>query len=144
MHENEEAPVVRNEVTGRFAGRICGCEWCYAEPTCLGTMVEWIDHRIFKRCLVYKYSPEEIVAQNEVAELLDGGLEADSSDEGSEEESGAINNLMKSAIAYRVAELKGDINEDSDPKLLRSYTVDLGRGLSVAHRSNRISASLAF
>ena len=66
----------------------------------------WLDVKVLKKLLVYDYSPENIIAQIEVQELLDNdGIEED--DDPNERVLQAdLNQLLTNAISVRGSELK--------------------------------------
>ena len=64
-------------------------------------MIGWLDGKVLKKFLVYNYTPENIIAQNEVQELLDNdGVEQ------TDEQGADLNALLFTAIASRQTELQ--------------------------------------
>ena len=66
----------------------------------------WLDARVLKKLLVYDYTPENIIAQIEVQELLDNdGVEEDDDPTGGDLQAD-LNQLLTNAISVRGSELK--------------------------------------
>ena len=71
VHENEEEKEEQGRASDASMYEPCTCERCDPKPTYVSRFVGWLDSRVLKRFLVYNYTPENIVAQNEVQELLE-------------------------------------------------------------------------
>ena len=65
--ENEEKEEADDQDFDATLYEPCQCERC-VEPkiTYTSRFIAWLDHTVLKRCLVYNYTPEDIIAQNEV------------------------------------------------------------------------------
>ena len=69
----------------------------------MARLIGWLDAKIFKRLLVYNYTPENVIAQNEVQEFLENdGVEGGS---GAVGQSSDLNAFLANAIASRETDL---------------------------------------
>ena len=83
----------------------------------------WLDSRVLKRFLVYNYTPENIVAQNEVQELL----ENDGAEDGganSEHLTADLNQILANAIAQRQSDLTAK-RTTAGPSLMSKFKVSI-------------------
>ena len=81
------------------------------------------------------------MAQAEVAELLDAGLDTNIN-ESEFEENGALNNLMNAAIDRRIGELKGEIKDEDKGIFERSVTMQLGKTIALTRKSKNLSPKM--
>ena len=101
----------------------CTCERCDPKPTYVSRFVGWLDSRVLKRFLVYNYTPENIVAQNEVQELL----ENDGAEDGgakSEHIAADLNQILANAIAQRQSDLAAK-RTTAGPSLASKFKVSI-------------------
>ena len=71
VHENELEQKEEENQSDVTMYEPCECERCKPRDSCGKKMIGWLDGKVLKKFLVYNYTPENIIAQNEVQEILD-------------------------------------------------------------------------
>ena len=102
VHENE----VKEEPDAGLDTSIyepCPCERCNPRQTHVARLIGWLDAKVLKKFLVYHYTPENVIAQNEVQEFLENdGVEEDSGTNG---QASDLNAFLSNAISNRESAL---------------------------------------